>query len=305
MSAPLYPPTAALEADRLPTRFGLRFWDMTDDEPVEGGLRVTATIPNQTWPMTEASVTRQGLYAFLGLPGLLAQDPLPVRASPPAASTLFIEIVDTEARFLPAGFHLDPSRGLPGFLRFPTSPATGIGAVQSPPTSPPRARQDVFFLFSAPQRRRRSPWVRVHGELVTEAGAPCPHAIVRVWVAGFGRYYGMSDEGGRFCVLMPYPPFRPGVVGSPPFSARTPPEQQTWEVRIAVRYQPGAVFVSRNRVPDVADAWAQGDAFIIEDLVSPAGPAVSELRTTLESGRDLAVTTQSIPTLVIRPGSPP
>ncbi len=75
----------------------------------------------------------------------------------------------------------------------------------------------------------------VRGELfdiVTNSAAA--HAVIRIQTHdGFHRY-GIADDAGRFCVVMPYPALVENIGGSPPPVDRKRIYEQTWDLQIEV-----------------------------------------------------------------------
>src|SRR5215469_1413091 len=67
-------PGVPLELTRTFTPLGIRFWDLTQDIAISGGLDVQLRWLNSQAPPLPATLTTSGVYAFFGLPGLRAAE---------------------------------------------------------------------------------------------------------------------------------------------------------------------------------------------------------------------------------------
>jgi hypothetical protein len=159
-----------------------------------------------------------GLLGFGMLPGFrdlqLARsrggDPLEWPPDPPPQPYV-IKVIDLRGRYLPV-----------------------VRVVPVPVPAP----EDIT-LHSGPARGGQSGWALIRGEVhdaTTQAGLGW--SVVTV-TAGPDSYPVVSDDLGRFLLLVPYPEALPPLAGSPPAGPGL--SAMTWSLTIAVACEPGAL----------------------------------------------------------------
>lgn len=281
MSTPLFDASTLFEAVRVHSALRLVFRDAVDGAQVTDGLVVTARPAGRAWPVLTAFRSHGGSYGFARLPGWLPYDgPLELASPPARVPRMWIEVHDTQGRFLPVGVELDPGVGL----------GSGSPSVTAP-----------FFLFSRPSRRIEQPLAAVRGQLVDEAGEPRPHALVRLDVDAASSppstgHFGLTDERGNFLLAFAWPPFLPLVQGSPP--VLHPPTGQAWDVVLTARTGPVAVATTELGVPDLRQILAQAAVDLWRDRsAASVGP---DLRDQLVYNRDLVLRTRGEHTIAAR-----
>jgi hypothetical protein len=279
------------ERTSILTPLGIRFWDAARNAQVTDGLQVSARPAGQPAATpTAAFQTASRVYAFQGLPGLQsferppANAPDPTFPSPGATKQFWIDVVDTEGRFVAVTFTASaPTQGL-------------LFEYGAPPVTP------GFFLFSSPSRSVGAGMAAVRADLVDDAtGGPASFAVVQVQVPGAGLILGVADEWGRVLVMFPYPTVV-RQVGPPP--APVP----SWPLTVSVGYAPASLtFVPTspptNRLPlgsprpEFASLLSQAAANIFPVT---GGPSTQSLAVTLTADADLILKTQNRSELLIR-----
>ncbi len=279
---------------------GVRFWDATTDAQIRGGLRVRLWPEGALRPAVTANRTYSDIYAFHRVPGLGAIERPPVVGSgslgSPGALPFVMEVVDLERRFVPSAIGLSlplPDRGL--FLtQLPGSP------VLSTPG---------FYLFSAQTRARAPNIAVVRGELLDDdTGAGAGHALVRVEIPGESPAYTIADARGAFAVHLPFPPLPGGLRpldASPPGPLGPPIADRTWQLTVAVFYQPGLLTpLPGTDYPDVRNVFNQARAGLVLDSDSP--PVVADRWLgTLDFGGEVVLRTGDLSTLAVVPATSP
>jgi len=300
------------------TPLGIRFWDPVLDLQIRDDLVVEAWPDPGLRPVARARRTGSDVYAFHGLPGLLAvEHRLPeAESSPPGPRPYVVRVADRRRRFLPVAFRVElplPYRGV--FL---------AGAESSPIESSPSG----FLLFAA-ATRPRPPWLAVvRGELADrDTGEPGSHALLRLDVDGEPSRYGLADAAGRFAVFLPYPapveelggsppggspPGGSPPNGSPPGGPRTPLGDRTFPVSLTVHRTPGGLgALPGTALPSYAEILGQPPARVWPIAPANGAPADGGVGEPLWSGelrwgRELVARTAGDSKLLISPsGSPP
>ncbi|MDA8018135.1 MAG: hypothetical protein MPN21_11875 [Thermoanaerobaculia bacterium] len=279
------------------TPLGIRFWDPVLDGQVRDSLKVEAWPVPGLRPVARAQRTGSDIYAFHGLPGLLAveyQLPEASQPSPPAPRPFVVRVIDTARRFLPVAFRVElplPYRGV--FLG-----ASASSPIESSPSG--------FLLFSS-ATRVRPPWLgAVRGELVDRvSGEPVANALVRVDVDGEPSRYGLADETGRFAVFLPYPPPVDMLSGSPP--GGTPPlGDRTFPITLTVHSVGGGLSpLPGADLPDYGELLRQLPASVWPVAPDDGGVAEPQWHGDLRWGRELVVRTAGDSRLLITPAASP
>ena len=278
------------------TPLGIRFWDPVLDLQVRDGLRVTAWPMPGLRPVTQASPTASGIYAFHRLPGLLAvENHLP---EVPVKRSFVVAVEDGRRRFLPLAFRVDlplPYRGV--FLA-------------DDPTSPPAATPPGFHLVSAPTRPSAPELAVVRGELVERStGAPASHARLQVTVSGGPPRFGLADAAGRFAVFLPQPTLTEHLGGStvaPPPGPGIPLSARSWEIEVRVLWQPEAIAsLPGTLLPDLTSVLAQHKpATVWPTSPDEGGSGAVAWHGSLLWGRESLVTTHGRSRLLVSSSTP-
>jgi hypothetical protein len=286
--------TATLEVVTWVAPFGLRLWDPVTNSHVADGLVVTARPapdPDGVRPV-RATVTRSGVFACRGLPGLAAAEAgrgdEAFWASPPATGGYRIEVRDPQGRFL-------------GFSADVTLPARGVvRGLCGPFGSPPSPPYPGVPLFSAPSRTAPAGSATVRADLFDGVGGrPAAWALLEVVVPGQPPARGLADQDGRVVVFLPYP--EPSSSPASPPGAAGALSTQTWpDVRVRARY---AALPVGPGLPDLCQLLDQPPA----TLLASESPVVPLGEVTLTYSRELVLRTGSTPhlSLLPSPGSPP
>jgi hypothetical protein len=282
-----YGPGTPLEVSQTFTPLGIRFWDLTQNLPIDTPLVVTLTPANSSGPTLQAVRTGSGVYAFFGLPGLwAAEHPGPWGYGPARTLRYVVTVQDPSNTYLPA-------------VLVYTLDQTGTLIVNGSPDTTPGAR--LAHLFSAASRNVPPGVGAIRADLVDDAtGQPAAWAVVRVEIGGETETWtGIADEAGRVLVLVPYPVAQELQVGSPPGFGQGNIASQTWPVTIEVQYSPGQL----GYPADVSGAgWPWTDTPSLRDIllkqqaatiwIDSATPA-AQLMATLNFGQDLVLRSES------------
>ena len=95
-------PGTRLEVSQTFTPLGIRFWDLTQNLPITDGLAVNLRLMGSSAAALPAVLTRSGVYAFFGLPGLYAAEhPGPAGNGPPRTFRYVVTVQDLLGRYLP------------------------------------------------------------------------------------------------------------------------------------------------------------------------------------------------------------
>lgn len=280
------------------TPLGIRFWDPALDQQIRGGLRVHGRRRGRRQTV-DAVRTDRDIYVFHHLPGLrdvinsvggnTGESPLPTR-------DYVIEVEDLHRRFNPIAFGVSlplPYRGL--FM---------VGEVASP--------GDTFHgvhLYSAPTRTVARTFGMLHAQMIdTQSGGPAAYAVLEVEFFDGSLATGVADENGRVAVVAPLPPLMEGFASSPATGPGRPLQMQSWDLRVAARYQPGALEdLPDTTLPDYGGIVQQDYGAIVRTISSPALPPASPGAETwpeeLEFGRPLVLRTAGISELLVTPAA--
>ncbi len=287
-----YGPGAPLEVSQTYTPLGIRFWDLTQNLPIADGLAVYLRLANSNAPPLPAMLTRSGVYAFFGLPGLwAAEHPGPAGYGPPRTFRYVVTAQDLLSRYLPAVlcYTLDET----GTVLVNGSPDTTSGARVAP-------------LFSSVTRPVPPGVGAIRADLVDhDTGQAARWAVIRAQIAGQTETWtGIADEAGRVLVLVPYPVIQALQLGSPPGTGQGNIASQSWQVTIDALYSPDQLSYPTEDFADVQWPWT--DTPSLKDILSNQQPAaiwsdavttVAQLTATLDLGVDLVLGSAS--------GSPP
>ena len=285
-------PGNPLEVVHSITPLGIRFWDLTQDLPITDGLLVSLRLANSNAASVSGVLTRSGVYAFFGLPGLwMAEHPSSAGYGPPRTFRYVVTVQDLLGRFLPA-------------VLVYTLDETGAVLVNGSPDQTPGAR--IAQLFSAVTRPVPPGFGAVRADLVDEStGEPAAWAVVRIQVAGEAETWtGIADEAGRVLVVVPYPVMQVLQLGSPPGTGQGSITSQKWPLTVEIQYNPDQLTYPAASFSDVQWPWT--DTPSLKDILAnqqaasiwtDASTLVTQLATNLNFGEDLVVRTTS--------GSPP
>jgi hypothetical protein len=279
------------------TPLGIRFWDAVLDKQVSDHLLVKAYPAAGFKPVINAFRTASGIYAFQGLPGMQEvekDDSDGVPAVPSSGKKSFsIEVKDELERFLPMVFKVElPLPELGVYLYGGATSVTGsppLSSAENPPG---------FYLFSAPTRTVSPGLAVIYAMLKEEStGNPAAHAVIETQVDGedtsTNQWYGVADEKGCICVLLPYPSIKVSLSNSPPESTTELLKDKQWQLTFRVRYAPAELTYPFNRndikIPYLDSILKQSSGVIWTG--EPGGP-VSDWTEMLTFGKELTLKTQ-------------
>lgn len=289
-----------LETISRNTLLGIRFWDPALDEQIHFGLNVTLYSVNNHFKKINATCTRSGIYAFNDIPGMIdLETPLTdenaVSASPVEPKQYVLEVHDPKERFVNVALLIDlplPYKGI--FL---------VDDDSASPANPPRG----FNLYSSINRSSASQFTFIRGELINRISEkPAANAVVRIETEDEFRWYGISDNDGKFSVMMPYPFLNISFGSSPPSNEGVRLFQRTWTISINVFYEPLAQLdLTGSELPDYSSVLNQEQAFIYTESPDTDVGEVMEMPAELVYGRDLIAKTEGFSELYIgQTGSP-
>jgi hypothetical protein len=287
------------------TPLGIRFWDPVSNSQVTGGLRVTARPVDGSGPARSAFHTASGIFAFRNLPGLRRveqTDPTAPREEslPDVGKDFWVEVIDTEGRFLPVQFRVPaPYHGL--YLARPHHELLESlpGSEPSIPSQPPPALPG-FYLFSAPTRKPVAGSGCIRAYLVESGtGNEAAYAVVEARVGGH-KWYSFADKRGGIALMFPPPPIQTApVVGSEPARFECPPHENRWPVSLRIRYEPGALrFPAGSDLPDLRSLFLQREVGIYSDEET----LEDDWNIELFFAKEFIAKTGSLPSLLIEPG---
>lgn len=287
-----------LERVRRRTLLGIRFWDPALDAQIADDLRVTLSPLDNPGKIVVAYRTRSGIYAFDGIPGMQEQETGSSGvdlSSPPTQRSYILTVDDPGGQFTTVAQVVN--------LPLPYSGLFLVDDEFGSPDSRPRG----FNLYSAVSRLPQSQYVFVRGDLIdAQSSAPAAHALVRVITEEDISWFGIADDLGRFCVMMPYPFLHITYGSSPPVNDGVRLFQRAWNIRVSVMYAPGAqVAVPGTDTPGYFSVLGQGQSLVYLHSPGSAAGEASEISTQLNYGRDLVVSTDGFSELYVSPtGSP-
>jgi hypothetical protein len=304
-----YGPGTPVEVSQTFTPLGIRFWDLTQNLQVSGGLDVNLMLANSSAPALPAVLTRSGVYAFFGLPGLYAvEHPGPQGYGPPRTYRYIVTVQDLLGRYLPA------------VLVYTLDQTGAVVSAGSPPDTLPGGVR-LAHLFSSVSRTVPAGVGAIWADLLDQdTNQPAAWAVIRVQITGETETWtGISDEAGRVLVLVPYPVFQILQAGSPPAASPGSITGQSWPVTIEALYSPDQLSYPAADFPNVQWPWL--DTPSLRDIFrnqqtatiwpSPATPT-TQLAANLSFGADLVLSSVSGSPLspastlsISRGGSPP
>ncbi len=196
-----------LETQILPGRSGLRFLDAYSGQPIVDGLRCALYRRRDGRLLATGVLTPAGVHHWPDLAASWRSEfvspPLP-----PAAGDAEVIVDDRLNRYLPLR------------LLWPPEPAADSAPIAS------------LTLASAPQRTPPSGAAAVHALLADQAGNPAAWARVVATDRQSRSTVGMSDDGGRLTLYLPFPRPERRSASSPPDS---PPAAPTIAALISLR----------------------------------------------------------------------
>jgi hypothetical protein len=284
----------SIEQLHIFTPLGIRFWDVALDVAITHGLEVHAYPADRPNARRRASITASGIYAFHDLPGLQAieypRQPLPQPGSPLAPVRFMVEVQDALHRFLPVVFSVE----LPYWGIFPTSM----------PVDAQGTRVPGFYLFSAPTRSALPTQgvLRVQLEEITAGGQQqaASYALLEMELPNGRTIRGLADDQGRVAIILPYPAFPAATGGRSPLGSAGLEFQQSWSVRLRVRYNPALLQrPAGSSLPELRTIFAQTPALIWPSQPTPFGQPLDELMHELFFGQESIIRSGGSSTLLI------
>jgi hypothetical protein len=289
-----YGPGTPLEVSQTFTPLGIRFWDLTQNLPISQGLTVNLRLANSSAPALPAVLTRSGVYAFFGLPGLwAAEHPGPQGYGPPRTFRYIVTVQDQNNNYLPE------------VLVYTLDETGALIPAGSPPSATPGGAR-LAHLFSSVSRPVPAGVGAIRADLVDrDTGQPAAWAVIRVQISGSSEtWVGIADEAGRVLVLVPYPVMQLLQLTSPPIGGPVGISAQSWTVTVQAQYDPDQLTFPAANFPDAQWPWTDTpslrDIFVNQPpaTIWPSPSAATlELTADLSVGQDLSLTSVS--------GSPP
>ena len=277
------------------TPLGIRFWDPVLDVQVGHDLIVTANPIYSSKVKSRAYRTKSNIYAFSHLYdthtleyGETNADEL---TSPTDSHSFIVEVIDSKRRYLNIAFPVELPLSYNGIFLTQTA--------SSPSTATPKG----VYLFSAPSRTIPSSMALIRGELLNQDdNQPAAFAVLRVTAESGEIWYGISDELGRFVVMMPYPELVEGFGGSPSSAAHKTIHEQTWDLDLEIFYSPQTLeSLPGTSVPDYLSVLRQDAADIWPVAENDGGTSALSLTITLEYHKPAIPRTDGYSTLFISP----
>jgi hypothetical protein len=295
-----------LETVSKKTLLGIRFWDPSLNAQVSFGLSAILYPVDNHRKRVYAICSRSGVYAFNDIPGMLdvetaSSNDEDALTSPMPTKQFVLKVNDPRKRFVSVALLIELPLPYNGLFLVDDSPGS--------PGNPPPG----FNLYSSIYRHAASQFTFVRGDLINRVtGQPAANALVRVQTEDDFSWYGISNEEGKFAVMMPYPLLNISFGGSPSTSDGVRLFQRTWSVNISVLYAPlDQVSLADSELPDYSSILNQDQALIYpelpETIESPETVLgeVTEVQADLVYGRDLIIKTAGYSELYISPtGSP-
>ena len=265
----------AIERVVLTCPLGVRFCDAATGAAVTDGLRAVAWRAGEDRQRIASVVTRSGVHAFHGLPGLRdfengAEGEL--HRSPPEVHRFRVEVRDTFGRFLPCVFGI-------------VAPQVSI-AIFDDGESPPGSFGGAVPLFSTAGRSMPAGLGVIRAELRESAShKPAAWAFVEathVARAGAIVLRGLAGRDGRLTLPFRYPEgARTSSGGSPPPGERGLAKQQ-WTFTLRFFHKPRAPKIEPENFADY-DVRLHQPA--VE--VAPTSPPHDSVTVTLTFGQEL------------------
>ncbi len=275
------------------TLLGIRFWDPALDAQIQDGLRVTLTPIENLRQVNTAFRTKSGVYAFNNVPGMHLYEAFASEAeevSPPETKRFILDVVDSRRQFSAVSLLVD----LP-------LPYDGLFLVDDNAGSPSTAPKG-FNLYSSINRTASAQHTFVRGELIDRiSDEPAAHALVRVQTEDEFSWYGLADAEGKFAIMMPYPLISSSFGSSPPTTDGTRLFQRTWDIDVAVMYEPlNQDLIDGALQPDYSSILSQSQGLIYTETPNNDDGEVSEIQAELVYGRDLILKTSDLSELYVQ-----
>ena len=287
-----------LESVSRKTLLGIRFWDPALDAQIRDGLRVTLFAIENDSKVSQAFRTRSGVYAFNNIPGMIELETVSndlEMSSPQETRPYVLEVEDLKRQFSKATLLIDLPLDYNGIFLIDDNAA-------SPNTAP-----KGFNLYSSINRNAASQFTFVRGELINRiTQEPASHALIQVQTDDEFSWFGISNEEGKFSVMMPYPFLSVSFGSSPPSSDGVRLFERTWDIELSVMYDPTShEEIEGSDQPDYSSILSQNQAFVYTESPETDVGEVTALQTELIYGRDLIVKTAGFSELYVSPtGSP-
>jgi hypothetical protein len=113
--------------------------------------------------------------------------------------------------------------------------------------------------------------------------------------ADANKWYGIADEKGCICVLLPYPSIKVSLSNSPPESTAELLKDQQWQLTLRVRYAPAELTYPTNRnnikIPYLESILKQSPGVIWTDW---PGASLNQWTEMLTFGRELILKTRGV-----------
>jgi hypothetical protein len=303
-----------IETVQRVTPLGVAFHDLLTDAVITDGLAVSARPTARSYRFHPACATPRGVHVIADIPGLRDLEfprPAPGErvqvdfdldgAGLVSRAELDVDVLveDRLGRFLRTVLQLTaPQRGL----------ATAADVLWRCPRLVSSVPDDApVFLMSSPQRAVPPTTAVVRACLrhhVTRE--PAAHAVLAVDTPA-GRSVGVADAAGNVVVAFAYPRFTTLLPpdSTPPGSHGLPTADQTWDVQVSVRWEPGVLsFPVGVAVPRAHSVFCQrsGTVFAHDGgLGTPDLPAVLQYGTPLVLSTDGVVEPDRASFLFVRP----
>lgn len=287
-----------LESVSRKTLLGIRFWDPALDMQIRDGLRVTLFAVDNDRKVSQAFRTRSGVYAFNNIPGMLELETISNDVevnSPQETKSYVLQVEDLKRQFSKATLLIDLPLDYNGIFLIDDNAA-------SPNTAP-----KGFNLYSSINRNAASQFTFVRGELINRTTQePASYALIQVQTDDEFSWFGISNEEGKFSVMMPYPFLSVSFGSSPPSSDGVRLFERTWDIELSVMYDPASrEEIEGSDQPDYSSILSQNQAFVYTESPETDVGEVTALQTELIYGRDLIVKTAGFSELYVSPtGSP-
>jgi len=277
------------------TPLGIRLWDPVTDKQICNSMLVTAHPANSPYSRSYAYKTRSDVFAFNHLPGMRAIEngyaDESATGSPPDKHAFIIEIQDKLNRYVNVALRIElplPYRGV-----FPSD------ELVSSPDTPPRG----VYLYSSPSRSVPNWMATIRGELKMESGnQPAAYAFLRVSNLSGDEWYGITDEEGKYTIMLPYPDLPAGFSGSPDSPGHKPLFEQTWELDLEVLFSPNTFEnLPGTSIPSYLSILRQDAASVWTAPKDEGGIAVTSLPILLEYNKTTNPRTEGETSLLIEP----
>ena len=272
-----------IEKLTLVAPLGLCFHDAATGERIIDGLSVSVyPVTDTVWKRkTTASPNRSGVFVLHEAVGLEeftrgTGDADFWQKNPPQKSYI-VEVFDNENRFQSFQFELK-------------LPVRGIYQWENVPLGSPSKSMSSIPLYSAPSRKTLGAMAVIRAELRESREKPASLAVLEARFNGTLVARGMADREGRIVLMFPALSPQNNPFTSPPSDAtRIPLADQTWNLDLAIKYEPGIFQTSppsesnEEALPDLRLVLAQANG----TLWANAGKTESFTTAVLQIGREL------------------